>query len=234
MNRGRRRGLLVIMAKKPVPGQVKTRLMPHLSPPDAANLYLCFLSDTLEEMAGLGGIDRSVAYAPAGARDYFANIVKGRFSLFPQRGRGLGSRLARIFREKFQEGYGAVVIMNSDSPDLPGGMVTQAFRRLVEGSIDAVFGPSPDGGYYLVGLKAVFPGLFARMPWSTDRVLAVSLTRAEKMGIRTALLPPWQDIDTFDDLIGFFRKCTKEKPGGPRIGRRTYDFLTGLELFKTP
>jgi rSAM/selenodomain-associated transferase 1 len=232
MNAEKTRELLVVVAKEPVPGQVKTRLFPQLSPPEAAVLYRNFLGDTLAEMGTIPGIDAAIAFTPAEAEKTFLPLAGGLFGLFPQWGTDLGERLCNIFAEKFREGYEAVSIINSDSPDLPKRMVQDSFRLLGSGRAEVVFGPCDDGGYYLVGMKKVFPELFTDIPWSTDRVLSLSLKKAEKRGIRVKLLPPWKDIDTYEELVAFYRKYKGSSRNGPWAGEKTFSILSSLEQFK--
>jgi rSAM/selenodomain-associated transferase 1 len=216
--------LLVVMAKDPVPGQVKTRLQPRLSPADAADLYLCFLEDRLRDVASLPEIDRAVAFAPATAASRFASLAPEGFLLFPQRGSNLGEKLESLFSTTLALGYEAVVVTDSDSPDLPRSLLRDAFVLLAGGS-DVVFGPCRDGGYYLVGMRAAAPGLFANIPWSTSRVLEQSLTNADRLGLKTGLLPPWQDVDTFEDLLAFYGRCKEALPGEDARARQTLSFL---------
>jgi rSAM/selenodomain-associated transferase 1 len=226
------REILVIVAKEPVPGEVKTRLFPHLTPREAAGTYIRFLQDTLHEMGSMEGIDRAVAFTPAGAREAFASLLSRRFGLFPQQGKDLGERLSTIFKDKLREGYEAVSIINSDSPDLPKATVQESFRLLQSDQAEVVFGPCDDGGYYLVGMRKAFLELFVDIPWSTDRVLSISLEKAKKMGIRVKLLPPWKDIDTYDELVAFYRRYKGKCWNGPWAGEKTFSFLSGLEQFK--
>jgi rSAM/selenodomain-associated transferase 1 len=219
--------LLVVMAKDPVPGHVKTRLQPQISPAHAAALYLCFLQDRLWDVASLPGIDRAAAFAPAAAADRFASLVPDGFLLFPQKGRDLSEKLTDLFSITLALNYEAVVITDSDSPDLPPSFLLDAFT-LLEGDSDVVFGPCRDGGYYLVGLKAAAPGLFANIPWSTSRVLEQSLAAAGRLDLKTGLLPPWQDVDTFEDLRAFYGRRREAAPGEVPRARQTVSFLEEL------
>ena len=219
--------IIVVMAKDPVPGQVKTRLQPQLSPTDAADLYRCFLEDRLGDVAALPEIDRAIAFTPESSGPRFVSLAPEGFLLFPQRGSDLGEKLDSLFSATLALGYEAVVVTDSDSPDLPRSLLRDAFALLADDS-DVVFGPCRDGGYYLVGMKAAAPGLFSNIPWSSSRVLERSLAAADRLGLKTGLLPPWQDIDTFEDLRAFYSRCRKAVPGGDTRGRRTFSFLEKL------
>lgn len=205
--------LLVVMAKEPLAGIVKTRLSPPLSPSEAADLYRCFLRDRLREMAGLEGVDVAIAFAPEGGREDLAKLaaesLRRPFRLFAQEGEDLGARLHRIFEENLSGSYGAVSIIDSDSPDLPFSVVEDSLRHLADDEADLVLGPCEDGGYYLVGLTRPCADLFTAVPWSTSSVLAVTLERAAARGIRTTLLPPWRDLDTYHDLMDFLHRYGK-------------------------
>ena len=224
--------ILVVMAKAPVPGQVKTRLCPPLSPRQAAAVYDCFLRDRLMEMGDLSDCDRAIAYMPATAAGRFKVYAYGAFAIFSQRGDDLGDRMHNIFIDRFREGYGAVVIIGSDSPDLPKSIVTQSFARLSSESTDVVIGPATDGGYYLVGMKRPYPELFANVPWSTDKVLSATLTIAQSLGIRTALLPAWSDIDTYHDLLVFYQRHERSATVKNQPGAITITYLRDHNIIK--
>ncbi len=223
------RAIVVVVAKEPVAKQVKTRLCPDLDPARAAEIYTLFVQDMVEEMSGLyrteaGHIRLALAYSPEGARRTFDSILPPHVLTFPQRGADLGERLANIFEKLYAESYDQVHIINSDSPDMPCSLILESTELLRKPEIDLVLGPCRDGGYYLVGLKRPIPELFQEIPWSTDRVLASTLERAHASGLSCALLSPWYDIDTYDDLVLFFDRNKNRKDGcGP--GWRTLKYL---------
>ena len=214
----------MIFAKEPQPGQVKTRLCPPLTPVAAAQLYSQFLEDVLEEMTRLPRIKLALAYTPASARAFFQNQAGPGIYLAPQRGEDLGERLRRAFDWGFNQGAGTVLIRNSDSPDLPGALVMEAVEVLTDRRAQAVFGPCPDGGYYLVGLRSPQPELFRDIAWSGPTVLAVTLARARLLGLTVHLLPPWPDIDTCDDLLAFL----KSPQTSPNPGWRSFNLAKAL------
>lgn len=220
--------LLVIVAKAPVPGEVKTRLYSNLSPAAATGLYRCFLQDKITEMGSLKGIDLAISYTPEDSEAYFTPFASNGFDLFPQNGKDLGERLNNIFVQKSAEGYGAIAIIDSDTPDLPKSIVSGSFQLLSSGQTDAVFGPCYDGGYYLVGLREPHPELFRNIPWSTAAVLQKTLETAERSALKTTLLDPWNDLDTFEDLIGYYQKH-KDRPPGNWAGEKTFKYLSHRE-----
>jgi rSAM/selenodomain-associated transferase 1 len=198
--------LLIIFAKEPVPGQVKTRLCPPLTLEAAARLYQSFLADILEEMGGLAGLHLALAYTPAGAQAGFHRLVPAGVSLFPQEGADLGERMARAFDWGFAAGFATVLLRGSDTPDLPGSAVRQGEEVLAAGQTQVVLGPSTDGGYYLVGLGSPHPDLFRGPTWSGAAVLQDTLKLARHLSLAVHLLPPWPDIDNFDDLASFLAR----------------------------
>lgn len=195
---------LVVMVKAPIPGQVKTRLTPPLSPEDAAGLYRCFIEDTLSRVRILQGVFLFVAYTPSDKEVHIKGLIPGNFHLIPQVGNDLGERLFNVFQRFFSMGYKKVVIIGSDSPDIPLEYIEMAFQALDDKGV--VLGPSEDGGYYLIamslgtGLNSISMAIFKDIPWGSSRVLEETLKRARKNHIEASLLPIWYDIDTPGDI----------------------------------
>jgi rSAM/selenodomain-associated transferase 1 len=221
--------LLVVMAKAPVPGNVKTRLNPQFTPEEAVDLYRCFLQDRIRTLNRLKGIDRAIAFTPADARDMFIPFSQNGIRLFSQKGKDLGERLNNIFVEKLAGGYDAVSIIDSDTPDLPQSTIQESFRRLLSDRADVVFGPCYDGGYYLVAMRKPHPELFVDIPWSSDTVLSNSLEKAKKLAVKTDLLPWWNDLDTFEDLIVFYIKYKNQRFERHWAGEKTFLYLSRLQ-----
>jgi len=190
---------VAIMAKAPRAGEVKTRLCPPLSLVDAAELYRRLLLDKIEQVRSLKTASLAIAYTPDEARAFFEEVAPG-FVLVPQRGADLGDRLANSLGELLDTGHRGALAIDSDTPTLPLEFLQQALDLIVTPEIDVVLGPTEDGGYYLIGLRAVHRELFEAMAWSTQQVLPETIRRADAKGLRVACLPPWYDIDTPDDL----------------------------------
>lgn len=200
------RRVLGLFAKRPVPGQVKTRLAAESFPGWAAQVAEACLLDTLDKIAGIAA-RRLVAFAPADAEAYFAEVVRGRCELVPQIDGDLGARLAAFFTQ-LAGGADKIVVLGTDSPSLPVEFIEQAFADLDRA--DVVLGPATDGGYYLLGLKLPsplggkgpgvrgLPPIFDGIPWGSERVLSETVARLDKSW-RLALLPPWYDVDTLRD-----------------------------------
>ena len=190
---------LAVMAKAPRVGAAKTRLCPPLRPPEAAELARCFLLDALERVAAVAGTRPILAYAPAEARAEMESLAPD-FVLIPQRGQDLGDRQAHLVEDVLALGHDAVLMMGSDLPTLPRECLDEAVALVMAPDVDLVLGPAEDGGYYLIGLRAPCPSLFADMPWSSALVLGSMLDRARQHGLRVACLPRWYDVDTGADL----------------------------------
>jgi hypothetical protein len=190
---------LVIFAKAPVPGQVKTRLCPPLTPDEAASLHGSLVLDMLERSRGATALDRFVACAPSPDHVFF-KILEERHGvrLLAQTGDDLGVRMARALADVFALGYRHALAIGTDLPTLPGSAFGDAVRLLADH--DLVLGPALDGGYYLIGLRKPAPDLFSGIPWSTDRVLSLTQEKAVALGLRVALLPARRDLDTIEDL----------------------------------
>lgn len=186
---------LAIFAKTPLPGLVKTRLSPPLSPEQGAELYRCMMLDTFSRVGSLP-VDTFIFYA--GDEAFFREAAPS-VPLLPQSGACLGTRLEDAFTALQSLGYDARVVIGTDAPDLPLAFIRQAFDLLAAGK-DVVFGPAEDGGYYLVGVRGGFEALFRDIPWSGPQVLERSLERAAEAGLTCALLPAWYDVDGVDDL----------------------------------
>jgi hypothetical protein len=220
------KAILVIVAKEPVPGRVKTRLFPHLSASQASELYSLFIQDMVEEMSLLSEHALAIAYTPKEAEPAFKKMLPHPIQLFPQQGADLGERLANIFQRMFDEGYEQVHIINSDSPDLSHSLVKRAIELLKEPRTEVVLGPCSDGGYYLVGLIRPIPELFTKIPWSTEQVLEKTIERAQLLGLHCSLLDPWYDIDTYEDTLKFLARNEKRSDNNKQPGWRTLRHLS--------
>jgi hypothetical protein len=205
---------IIVVAKEPVPGRTKTRLCPPFTPELAAEFYRCLLLDTLALVERLENTDRSLAYAPAGAQDYFEDLVADGFRLVPQEGRDLGQRLANALAFHFERGYRRVVIMNSDGPTLSLSCLQEAFSGL-EGA-DVTLGIGHDGGYYLIGMKQLSRALFEGIDWSTERVVAQTLAICRRQGLTVHELPEWYDVDVEADLARLRSDLARDPGAAPR------------------
>ena len=220
---GKLRRVVAIMAKAPSAGEVKTRLCPPLSVAEAAELYRAFLLDKIEQARTLEAASHAIAYTPDQGRGAFEGLAPD-FILIPQRGDDLGRRLAASFAHFFAQGYAGVLLIDSDTPTLPTEFLLQALDLSAKADTDLVLGPSEDGGYYLVGLRAARPELFEDVPWSTSGVLLETMRRARGLGLDVAWLPRWFDVDTGPDLKRL--RASLAATAGP-AARHTRRFLDG-------
>ena len=179
---------IAVMAKRPEPGNVKTRLCPPLTPVQAADLYEAFFLDTVSLISGIEHTDVFVAYDPETALDFFSRILSPTVKCIPQGVGDLGKRLSGISSIVFSHGYRKVIMLASDTPHLPQDYIRLAFTRLDD--TDVILGPCDDGGYYLIGLRFPAPEVFAGIPWSTSRVLDLTIERAREAGMTCERLPP--------------------------------------------
>jgi uncharacterized protein len=184
---------LVVIAKAPVAGQSKTRLCPPLDPQQAATLAEAALADTLQ----------AVAWTPDAARRVL--VLDGEpgpwlpdgFELIAQRGTGFGERLANAVRDVGE----ALLMVGMDTPQLTRAQLAGALERLDEPAVDAVLGPTCDGGYWAIGLSAPDPSVFDDVPMSTAQTGAAQRARLAALGLRPARLETLRDVDTFEDAI---------------------------------
>jgi len=197
MNKG-----LIVFAREPIPGTVKTRLAAEIGDRPAAALYDTMLQEVLRTARQLKGVETVVFWA---CEEAALPFLAGRYMCSSRRQSpgDLGLRMRAAFGEMFASGSDVCCIIGSDAPDLPLSYILEAYRLLAAPQPDVVFGPCRDGGYYLLGMRRVWPQLFTEIPWSSAHVLERSLAAARDSGLDTALLPEWQDIDTVEDLRAF-------------------------------
>jgi uncharacterized protein len=210
---------LIVVAKEPVAGLTKTRLCPPFTAEDAATFYSRLIRDTLALTARLEIADHSLAYTPPSARAYFESLTPNGFRLVPQEGADLGERLANALALHFDLGYRRVVIMNSDGPTLPLACLEESLSGLEHA--DVTLGPGHDGGYYLIGMKRLYPELFQGIAWSTERVLHQTLATCRSLGLAVHQLPEWYDVDVEADLSRLRRDLIRN----PATAPHTWAFL---------
>jgi len=189
---------IAIMAKAPRVGEAKTRLVPLLPAEDAAALSECFIRDAaanIESAATQAAIDGYIAFAPADAEEEFSALRAPSTRLLPSRRPGLAASLYDAAADLLAAGYGAVCLVNSDSPTLPTRILVAAAEALIPIGDRIVLGPAEDGGYYLIGLKRAHQRLFEDIAWSTPQVFGQTEERACELGLSVTRLPLWYDVD---------------------------------------
>ena len=207
--------VLVIMAKAPRPGAVKTRLASDLSPEAVTAFYCCLLDDTLALARSLKSHDVEVAVmCPDSDVNELAQLVGNEASVVAQKGEGLAAGLDSVFVH-FAGGHERrIIAFNSDSPHLPRSVLEDAFETL--SAHDVVVGPTHDGGYYLVGAKASHPTLFAGDGMGTSSALERLLSRARALELSVGFADRFYDIDTGDDLSRIAAELRQTPTRAPR------------------
>ncbi len=193
----RLRDWLVVFVKAPSPGEVKSRMVPVLSPEEACRLYRALVRDTLAVVKRLRQAHPVVAYA---ANKEFPDVrwLGGTRAMFLQHGSTLGERLSQAFQWSFDQDARRVVVIGSDAPDLSASWIRNAFKALARWEV--VVGPTVDGGYHLFGLTRPCPELFTGMPWSSPRLFDQTLQRTVQLGLSVRCLDAVTDLDTPADL----------------------------------
>ena len=209
---------LVIMAKAPKPGVVKTRLAQSLPLAAVVELYRCLLDDTMALARSLDDVDVAIM-CPASDVEDLSRAVGDSIPVVAQSGDGLAAGLTSVFAHFTAAGRSRVVAFNSDSPHLPASVLKSAFQAL--GQSDVVVGPTHDGGYYLVGATASHPGLFAGDGLGTTNAYEALLGRVRALGLSVSLTDPFYDIDVADDLS----RLAGELRSAPERAPRTAQWL---------
>jgi rSAM/selenodomain-associated transferase 1 len=207
-----------ILAKAPEPGRCKMRLCPPLTPVQAAELSAALLVDTWRAVAGFDDAEILLMYS--GDRTRFPEPMRGLTS-FLQRGADLGARIEHAARVGLTRAD-AVIVVGSDLPELPLARLAEARDALT--THEAVLGPSRDGGFYLIGLRACAPGLLARLPWSVPETYAACAARLTQRQMRPAHLAAFDDVDDIEDL----RRIKRQLDAGTLVAPATAAFLERL------
>src|SRR5712692_10121013 len=207
---------LVIMAKAPRLGSVKTRLAASLSLQAATELYRCLLNDTIALAQVLDQVEIAIM-CPASDVEDLSRAVAKTVPIVPQTGQGLAAGLASVFAHFAAPGHQRVIAFNSDSPHLPASVLESAFDVLE--ACDLVIGPTHDGGYYLVGARASHPGLFITDGMGTANALEALLTRARALGLSVHLTDPFCDIDVAADLSQLADELRRIPGKAPRTAK---------------
>jgi len=195
---------VIVIAKEPVPGQVKTRLTPPFSPSEAAWLAQAALADTLDVVAAAPVARRVIALAGQAGP-----WLPPGFEIIPQHGNGLDERLAAAFADAYGIKRLPMVLIGMDTPQVTPELLAQASQSLASGEADACFGPAADGGYWLLGLRAPDWSLLHGVPMSRSDTGRVQLRRLEEAGLRVAMLPELTDVDHAGDAA----RIAAELPG---------------------
>ena len=225
---------LIVFAKLPRAGQVKTRLCPPLSPHQAADFYAAMLDDVLEASADAArryGLEARLEVTPESGVAELRARCPADFRVFPQRGRDLSERMTRALTAAAADGAERILLRGSDSPALPAHRIREALSALVDH--DLVVCPDRDGGYALIGVRGSVPDLFSH-PMSTPHVLRDTLERARRAGLHCHLLEQGFDIDRVEDLRWLAEARDAGHAGGCPRTLRYLDAHALWELAETP
>ncbi len=197
-------GALLIFAKAPVAGQVKTRLIPDVGRQRATDLYKEFLTKTLNTAIRAEFSENHIWVSGNISHQYFTQLKnKKLFKFHQQKGKDLGERMFNAFDSTLDK-YPYAVLIGSDCPSLLSSDI-QAAMKLLENGKDLVLGPAEDGGYYLIGLRTNNSELFSNIKWGKENVFSETCSRAKKINYYVELLPMRNDIDRVSDLHSYLR-----------------------------
>jgi hypothetical protein len=207
---------LVIMAKAPRPGAVKTRLAKSLPLHAVTDLYRCLLNDTIALAQTLDQVEIAVMCPASDVEDLSLAVAKS-VRVVPQKGSGLAAALDSVFTQFAATGRPGVIAFNSDSPHLPASALQGAFDVLE--TCDLVVGPTHDGGYYLVGARASHPSLFSHDGMGTASALEALLENASNLHLSVRVLDPFYDIDESADLSQLADELRRVPGKAPRTAK---------------
>ena len=211
-NEGGNGPAIIVMAKAPLAGSVKTRLAGILAPDEIAELAACFLLDTVSSAKQVG-LPVFLAYSPEGGRSVIEPIVGDDVRWVCQQGADLGARMLSAFSHAAGQGFSPLVMVGTDSPNLPPASYQAALEGLQHEDVDVALGRADDGGYYLLGMQAPYPALLAGVSWSGPEVYDQTLRNAARAGLRVREIAPWYDVDTPEDLRRL-RADLRDDPAG--------------------
>lgn len=203
---------LIVFAKPPIQGEVKTRLHTGIEPAEATDLYAAFLEDSLAQYQRLGP---DVRLYVSGDTSDIERRTGNQFHSFQQSGEDLGHRMQHAFAETFAAGYQRIAIIGTDHPSLPDDFIELAFRTLARPQ-SVVIGPAEDGGYYLLGMNEFYPQLFESMTFSREDVFERTVDRAVGTSAELTILPTWYDVDRPETLTRLLADLSKNGQRAPR------------------
>ena len=205
---------LLVLAKAPVAGRVKTRLCPPFTPAEAAQLAEAALRDTLAAVADTPAAARTVVLDGDPGDWLPGDWLPPSSTVLPQRGGGLDERLAAAFDDAWALRPAPLLLVGMDTPQLTPALLTAAARALLADGTDAVLGPAADGGWWALGLRRPDPSLLLGVPMSTDATGAAQQARLAGAGLRVALLPVLTDVDDAQDARTVAAQCPASRFAG--------------------
>ena len=192
---------IIVFARLPVEGKVKTRLAKEIGDKNSAILYQVCAEHLFKEVKKVKKYDTDLFlfYSDENETGKIKKWVGEDFYFYPQSGENLGTKMLNAFQQIFEKKYSKVIIVGTDVPDIDSTLILNAFMELDNN--DFVIGPSHDGGYYLLGMKSPANHLFSNIKWGTETVLTSTLEKLNKRKIPFKLLPELIDIDIKKDII---------------------------------
>lgn len=220
---------LFLMARAPIPGQTKTRLQTHLTPFECAELHTCFIKDMLR-MTKEGSFGRTLAFTPPEKKGLLQEITGSTILLIEQKGKDLGEKMLNLINLGLAEGAPSVGVIGTDLPHTKLDILILA-QEFLEGpeQKDIVLGPTPDGGYYFIGMKNLIPEVFKEINWGSGKVWEQTIEIINALDLQLGILPTLNDIDTFEDLLELYNSLSNQ---GDVIYRpsETINYLRTLNL----
>ncbi len=217
---------ILLFLKYPEKGHVKKRLSKDLDATITTELYKNFILDVLSMLISLK-IHFTICFDPPDSQEKLTEWLGDEYDYLPQEGKDLGERMKNCFIQTFSRNFNSVIVIGSDSPDIPENFLLDAFSAL--GSNDMVIGPCSDGGYYLLGFNSssFLPEAFENINWSTNRVFRQTIDILNKNGRKTHILPEWKDVDIDSDLKALIRR----NKGNKFSSSKTFSYLKNVRRF---
>lgn len=195
---------VIMFSRLPIVGEVKSRMSPHLTPPQAMELQRYFLMDLFEMLEPMK-IDCDLFLFYTGSQDIalFSDIVPKRYVCLEQKGKDLGERMCRAFKRIFDQGYENVILVGSDIPHLTRETLENAFSQLK--IYDMVLGPTVDGGYYLIGMNQLDNEVFNGQNWGNSSVFENTKRTIKRLGYSVGLTKAYLDLDDIEDIRQYMK-----------------------------
>lgn len=210
-NSGEFNPVIIVMAKAPQAGRVKTRLRPFLNDEQCAQLAVCFLKDTAAKAHSVLP-NVVIAFTPAEDEKALRELLPSGTTLIDQKGNDLGERLASALDFAASRNFSPVILIGTDSPSLPADYLKDALNSFSRPQTGIVLGRAQDGGFYLCGLRGAATGIFENVEWGSEKVFEQTRANARKVFEREpVMLPVWRDVDRPDDLAFLYGEFLKKK-----------------------
>ena len=219
---------IIIMAKVPSAGNVKTRLQPFLSPDECAALSKAFLQDAVNKAKTVCE-NVILAYSPPAEINALKNILPSQNTFIEQTGRDLGEKMFNAFKFVFEQKTDAVVMIGTDSPTFPIDYIEQAFEFL-ETNSDVVLGKTEDGGFYLIGLRKLPERIFENVAWSSPETFEQIFENIHRLKLHLREVPSWYDVDEREDFEKLQAEILHNK-NAQRRAPETYSIIKRWEKF---